>query len=90
MRKTKLRPTQKHDVIYVIANEGYLNRWRDMDQPQMKLLGSDSGQVTYHHQINYFGIHKNLFFFEIFRSQNGKRNQPFRALILDRLFIFIG
>ena len=35
MRKTKLRPTQKQDVIYVIANEGYLNRWRDKDQPQM-------------------------------------------------------
>ena len=35
MRKTKLRPTQKHDVIYVIANEGYLNRWRDKDQLQM-------------------------------------------------------
>ena len=35
MLKTKLRPTRKHDVIYVMANEGYLNRWRDKDQLQM-------------------------------------------------------
>ena len=30
------------------------------------------------------------FLFRIFRSQNGNRNQPFRALIPDRLFTFIG
>ena len=36
IRKTKLRPIQKHDVIYVTSNEGYLNCWRDQeDQLQM-------------------------------------------------------
>ena len=53
IRKTKLRPIQKHDVIYVISNEGYLNCWRDQeDQLQMLPKGSDFEQVTIHHQIN--------------------------------------
>ena len=36
MRKTEIRTSQKHDVIYIISNEEYLNRWRDKeDQLQM-------------------------------------------------------
>ena len=32
----KLKPIQKHDVIYVISNEEYLNSWRDKeDQLQL-------------------------------------------------------
>ena len=32
----KLRPTQKHNVIYEISNEENLNHWRDKkDQLQM-------------------------------------------------------
>ena len=27
--KSKLRPTQNHNVLYAISNKGYLNRWRD-------------------------------------------------------------
>ena len=34
--KMKLRPTQKHNVIYEISDEENLNRWRDKeDQLQM-------------------------------------------------------
>ena len=41
MRKTEIRTTQKRDVIYIISNEEYLNRWRDKeDQLQMYFTGT--------------------------------------------------
>ena len=42
MRKTEIRTTQKRDVIYIISNEEYLNRWRDKeDQLQCSLQAPD-------------------------------------------------
>ena len=79
IRNTKLRTTQKHDVIYVISNP---LAWR------VGLTAS----VAYRHQIwvshqsppnEEVVIEKNLFFFfKNFRS-------PFQALLPDRFFKFI-
>ena len=75
------------------------NIWRRISKPlaltrrincKSSLQASDFEQVTNHQQINWVGIHKNLFFFKVFQSQNGKQNQPFWVLIPDQLFTFIG